>query len=905
MAITVIRRTTGMTKKAFLLGVASVITISSSPSWALQSDTQADKDEEKMVVTGTRIKKVDINNLSPILSISREDMDKQGFATVKDLVDSLTQNTGGTLDNSATFGFTPGASSVNLRGIGFGHTLILIDGRRLPIYPVGIGGTSNFVDLSSIPMAFVERIDVLTDGASAVYGSDAVSGVINVITRKDIEGISLNYRMGDSSDGGYSNKRLNLFTGARSGDTQVDLIIDLWDQNPVWASQRDYAASDLANPNATYSGGGASFYGLDSGNVYQHPDCGTPNDPLGGLGIPDVEVTFFNPGEIWCGFDRSAYRQLIAPQSRASVMSRLSYEVSPDLTVFGRVGFSTSQTKPEMEPNFYGGALFNGYGFSVPNWGAMLPAGAANNPTTGTAYEESGVFVRRLVEFGPRKSDIDSNAYNLLLGLEGTMFNGQYDWELGVSYNRTNLDITANNILLSALNQSVDLGLDLFQPIPDYMVDALSFTAIKEAQSINRVIDFSITGDTGFNLNAGPIKFALALEHVSEEYEDRPDKRVLLEDAFDGSSSGAGKREHTGIGGELSFPFSDNFELDLALRWDDYDDESSTDSAFSPRLAMAYRPTESILTRFSWGQSFRAPDMQRLFGGPTKGFSDILDPEFLIDSDGNLCPGSSTDPDCQPLLVQSVNTYTLSNIDLAEEEGDNFNLGVVWEPSHDFSVSVDYFRIELEEVVAAPSVQWVINVCTYYGYLCDFVSRDELGSLSGGDAFVATYAVNFAEQDTDGYDFTMNYDWQNSWGSWSSQANITWVKTFETRFTQDSEKVEEIGLGALPEFRTNLTLDWAQGSWGATLRMNFVDEMAGAYCFECGKDEYIDSWTIFSLSGRYNYSDFTRIRFGINNLTNEEPPTDPTLTNWPWFNNAGGYYSAVGREYYLQLETRF
>jgi len=188
--------------------------------------SESKKSKRKIIVTGTRIKRIDINSLSPLISISREEIDNQGYANVKDVISNLTQNSGGTIDNSFTFGFTPGASAVNLRGVGFGQTLTLIDGRRLPIYPIGISGTTNFVDLSSIPMAFVERIEVLIDGASAIYGSDSVAGVINIVTRKNIEGISTSYRTSTTSDGGYQTQRFNLLTGARNGNTQLDVIID-------------------------------------------------------------------------------------------------------------------------------------------------------------------------------------------------------------------------------------------------------------------------------------------------------------------------------------------------------------------------------------------------------------------------------------------------------------------------------------------------------------------------------------------------------------------------------------------------------------------------------------------------------------------------------------------------------
>ncbi len=860
--------------------------------------------DEKVLVTGSRIKKVDLNELSPILSISREDIDKQGFATVKDVIDGLTQNTGGTIDNSFTFGFTPAASSVNIRGIGFGHTLVLIDGRRLPIYPIGISGTSNFVDLSAIPMAFVERIDVLTDGASAIYGSDAVSGVINVITRKDIEGIAMNYRYGSTTDGGYDNHRYNMLTGARNGDTQIDLILDYWSQKALWASQRDYAASDVSNPLGTYSGGGASFLGFSSGEVYQHPDCGTSGDPLGGLGIPDVDINYFNPNERWCGFDRAPYRQLIAPSDKLSLMTRLTYEITPDLSFFSRIGYSNTRTETQLEPNFYGGALFDGYGSTVPNWGGILPPGARNNPTTGTGFEETGVFVRRLVEFGPRITDIENNSINFLLGLQGSFGNGHYDWEFGVSYNRTNLESHSNNILLSGLNSAVDYGLDLFERIPESVVNNLSFDANRTSFSSNRVVDFSISGDMPFGFEAGPIQFAIALESVNEKYDDKPDPIVLRDDAFDGVSSGKGSREHLGIGGELSFPFTENFEMDIAIRWDDYNDASSVNNAISPRIAMGYRPVDNVLTRVSWGKSFRAPDMQRLFGGDTRSFIDVTDPAFPVDQNGMLC-ATSDEPGCLPAQIQSVNLLVSSNIDLKEEEGSNFGAGIVWEISDGLNLSVDYFDIQLEEVVTTLSAQALVDICFYVDALCEYVQRDAQGTLFGDQARIQSVAINFAEQDTQGADIVLTYDWKNQYGNWLSKLSVTKVSKLETRFSEEAERVENIGLGALPEYRANLLLDWQHESWGATARINYIDEMAGSFCFPCTKSQYQEAWITTNVALRYAYNDYTRVRVGVNNLTNEEPPEDPTQANWPWYRNAGGYYNSIGREVYLQLDVNF
>lgn len=852
--------------------------------------TESKIQKRKIIVTGTRIKRIDINSLSPLISISRAEIDKQGYANIKDVISNLTQNAGGTIDNSFTFGFTPGASAVNLRGVGFGQTLTLIDGRRLPIYPIGISGTTNFVDLSSIPMAFVERIDVLTDGASAIYGSDAVAGVINIITRKDIEGISTSYRTSITSDGGYDTQRFNLLTGAKNGDTQLDIIIDYWKQQPLWASDRNYAKSDVSNSRGNYSFGGASFISLQSDLIVQDPNCGSDSGALNGEGIANVNLPVYTLNDTWCGFDRSKYRQLIAPQERFSVMARVSYEVNEDISFFSRVGMTNSNTKSQTEPNFYGGGLLTGFGSLVPNNGGLVLAGADNNPTNGTGQEEAGVFIRRLTEFGPRKSEIKNNSINFLAGLNGELYDGQFDWELGVAYNNTQLDIESNNILLSGLNSAVENGLDLFQPIPQSVVEQLGFMANKKAESTNKLIDFSISGDLDFSLDGGPVKFAFALEHVKEDYFDRPDTFVNNGDAFDGSTSGEGSRKHMGVGGELSFPFTSNLEMDIALRWDDYQDKSAVGSAFSPRVAIAYKITDKVLTRFSWGKSFRAPDMQKLFGGFTSAFSDIIDP----DSPSN--PGE---------VVQSVQVFSGSNIDLSEEKGVNFNLGVAWEITDQLNLNIDIYDISLSEIVAEPSAQFIVNACSEFDLLCDFIQRDSTGSLNGADAFIVTFPINFAKQQTRGVDFSADYKWFNSFGDWQAKLATTWIQSFYFQVVQGIDKVDNIGLGLYPEYRTNLMLDWQGENKGATVKLNYIDKVGGQFCIDCQSNEYIDAWTTIDANFRYHYSEFTQLSIGINNLLNKRPPEDPTQNNWPWYANAGSYYNPLGRELYLQLNMNF
>ncbi len=889
-----------------LFSTAAVFALS---SFTVSTASAADEVEqgEKIIITGSRIKRVDVEGPSPIITISKEDMDKQGYATVADVIDGLAQNSGGTLDQSFTFGFTPAASTVNLRGLGVGRTLILIDGRRLPIYPTGVSGTTNFVDLSSIPTAIVERIDILTGGASAIYGSDAVAGVINVITRKDIEGGNIEIRASGTDEGGAAGNRINLLAGVTSGSTHIDFIIDYYRQNALKASDRDYAGSDNANARGNFSIGGATFYTFPTFETIQDPNCGTSNGALGGLGQPDQAIPIITGNEVWCGFDRTAFRQLIAPQENASMVSRIEHRFDNDITMNARFGLSRNEVNTQLEPNFYGGGLFTGTGTLVPNGGAFVAAGAANNPTTGTGNEQAGFFVRRLVEYGPRTSDIDANGQNALISFDGTFGDGAYDWEVGYMYANTDITNRRPNIILSALNLAVDNGLDLFQPIPQSVIDSTRFDSIRYSKSSLKGFDFTLNGDTGLELDGGAVGFAIYAESLKEGYDDSPDAITIAGEGFDGASAGGGKREHIGIGFEVLLPVLDNFTITAAARYDDYNDDSTTGSATSPRVSFEYRPTDSVLVRASWGESFRAPDMQRLFGATTRGFITL------------------TDPFNGGVTVQSVNTLTGSNISLEEEQGENWGLGVVWEITDGLNFSADWFDISLENIITTPTSQFILNTCfagwdgTFFtdangvqraggtGNLCDSIAFDGAGTLQGNAASISATAQNLSLRETDGLDLAVDYTWTTDMGDFDTSLTLTWINNFTTQFSPTSEPVENISLGALPEYRLNLVQNWNSGDWNATVRVSYVDEVAGAFCLNtpCLDSEYIDAYTTVNTSVGYDFGDWGRVRFGINNLLAEEPPEDPTQNNWPWFLNAGGYYNAKDREGYVQWNVNF
>ncbi|MEM7611574.1 MAG: TonB-dependent receptor [Pseudomonadota bacterium] len=879
-----------------MLVAGSIAGLAQAPVAMAQSSDDDVKDLDRVQVTGSRIKRVDVEGPSPVVVITAEDMQNRGFANVSEALDALVQNTGGTPDQSFTFGFLPATSAPSLRGFGQNATLILMDGRRLPVYPIPQGGTSNIVDLAAIPTVQIDRIEILTDGASAIYGSDAVAGVINIITRKDYDGVNVNLRTGDSTNGGYATDRLQVFAGAVGGDTRITGSFEYFANDPIWARDRDYAGSDIANPRGAYSVGGASFVDLVAPTdfIVQAPGCGTEDGPLGGLGIPDQNTPIFTANDTWCSFNRTAFRQLFPEQKRFAVSTRIDHDLTDNLSAFIRAGFTDQRTNVQLEPNFYGGALFGSTPntdnpitpLTAGNWGLVS---AEDSPTGNPGY-----YVRRLVEFGPRSSDIQNNGVAGVVGLEGSFGSRNiYDWDLAVSYNRSRINITRPNIISSTFNEAVSAGLDLFQPIPDSVVQSTSFLATRVAESTNVTIDGSISGDVGFEIQGRPVQFAAYSDFTSEDFSNVPDAISLAGDAFDGGSAGSGERDRWGLGVEVNVPVLETLNISAALRIDEFSDDSTVGGATSPKIGVEWRPLDNLLVRGSFGESFRAPDLQRLFGATTNAFATVEDP-------------------VTGLQVQSVSIRAGSNPTLQPEEGENFTFGVVYEPLDNLTLSVDWISIELENIVTALSAQNILDLCgaDQTGPTCGNVNRDAQGTLQGG--FISTQASNLALQNYQGIDFTARYVWETARaGTFTPQISGSWVDSIETQSTSASPVVENTGLATVPEWRVNLELGWGYKDFDATLYVIHVGEMCGVNggigpgVTQCADDEFIDPYTLVNLNASYDLGEIGRVSVGLNNVFDEDPADDPTNNNWPWFFNNGGFSNPIGREWTLTLNKEF
>ena len=853
------------------------------------ADATIEEGTDRIEILGSRIKRVDIEGASPVISIDRDSISRQGFTNASEVLASLSQSSGGSIGQQNTFGFTPSASGINLRGFGVGRSLILIDGRRVPQFPLASGGTTNFVDLASIPTAAIERIEVLTDGASAIYGSDAISGVINVVLRKDIDGSTVSMRRGLTQDGGGASKRVQLTAGSSDDNSSTAFFMEWYQRDALLMTDRERSESDLYAGQAGV-GGYSSF-----GNTFV-----INNSTRIGSSFCDAGLGYVQLANGFCGFDRSLYRQIEAPLDRKSFQTNISRNINDDTEFFVKAGWVSTFVTSELEP--------------TPYTSPTVAAGAANNPTTGTGNERAGQFQRRLHEFGPRSSETDSNSFSFVSGLKGVLAD-VYDWQLGFNYAEQKLtSVRGGYARIDLINARVNNGtLNLFNPIDAATVQALTVHPRTDGESTLRGVDFQLSGDL-FELPAGPAQFAMVTEAYHQEFFDKRDVDTLNGNVVGlGGTSGFGEREYAALGMELLIPVVDGLNVNLAARYDKYFDDSNTDDAVSPKLSVEYRPTDALLLRASAGKSFRAPDMQRLFGAQTRAFTAVIDTPTCSAippvNPGDPRPGRGDPrfPVCYTPL-QSVPVTTGSNIGLEEEKGESFNVGAVWQVTNDLTATLDMFSIKLEDIVNTPSFQNILdNPDDYPGSIQRVPANISSSNPTGLTLFAV--ATNMSYQKMEGVDLTLSYRVPTAdIGDFSFRLGASYVSLFETKVSDSSPVVDELSdltgrTTAAPEWKGNTSVTWTLGDFGSTLYVDYVGDYIPTLQTNQAR---IPSYVKVNLSGFYNLPWNAKIQLGVNNIADKEPPlfyVDGAAQQSPFYDQ--GYHDLLGRNYFVEYSQQF
>jgi iron complex outermembrane receptor protein len=768
---------------------------------------------ESIVVTGTRIARPDLEVASPVNVIGEEEIGLRQPNAAEDLLrdlPSVRPSLGPGVNNGSD-----GSASVNLRGLGDNRTLVILDGRR--IVPFGLDGV---VDLNVIPVGLVERVDVVTGGASSVYGADAVAGVVNFITRRDFSGIDLqgNYRI--SEDGDAAQYRGDLLVGANLDDGRGNavLAISYGKRDELFTTDREIARFPVSSVNGLFSG---STGAVPSIFQSQLRSATNPNGlPTSGLGaVIDPSTGAFRAATQNDLFNTNIGTYFLTPLERINVYAAARYELDEAVEVYTSALFARNNAELALAAS---GTFGNAYDLPLNN--PYLPAAArsqlcaANNisvaecaaaaaTTTGVARTVRVIPSRRFLEYGPRGNPIESTVFQVQGGIRGDITEG-LNYDLSAQYGETNQNQARVNWGSSSRVQQALLAyrnaagapvcsntangcvpLNVFGAVGSITPDQLGFIDL-DAQIRRLVKQTVVTGTVGGDLfglaspfAVEPIAFSIGAEYRRLSARATPDASSQIQ----GEVLGTGARTPPDVGsydvrevfGEIIIPlvedsFIHNATIEGGIRYSDY---STTGTSTTWKAGGSIEPIEGYKFRGMYQVAVRSPNIQELFQSPVQGLSNLtVDPCAgpTPPAPRNLCeatgaPAGTYGGISQPSSGQ-INVTTAGNPNLDVERAKTYTLGAVLTPGFlpRFSLTADYFNIKISDLISAPSQNDILNGCysatlnpsqTPNGF-CQLISRNPLtGSLNGAGETLGVIlgSSNLGRLETAGVDLGLNY----------------------------------------------------------------------------------------------------------------------------------------------------
>jgi len=869
-----------------------------------------------VVITGSNIPTVELEGPSPIVRIDREEINRSGAETVGELLRRLPQNNSGSYDEKFQNSFAPGTSGVSLRGLGMGYTLVLVDGRRLGNHSMAQNITTAFSDLNGVPMAVVERVEVLLDGASAIYGSDAVAGVINIITRDNFDGLEINAGYSNTADSDMGTQRYSITGGTVSENGNAWVTVDYMQRNSLQHDDRDFAASANQGPAGGYdfrssSGNPGSIKILPgSENGYE---SGFYQVPAGSTGTPTAEEIIGAPGIN--RFDYNPWMTLTPEYERYGASGRVNYNVTDYATAFLQTTYRNIKVHQEMAPTPAFGDL------NTDTWG-ILPASNAFNP-----FGEDTTFRHRLIEVGPRLFDIESDIFRVLPGVKFDI-GDSWQAETAFLYNKVeSINFGQNSVSADALKEALassdpataynifGAGLGINSPS---VLDALRVNTLRRAESELRMFDIKAAGNV-FELPGGTVALAVGAETAKEDTSDIGDSLSMSNKIVaSGGTSNAGSRSRDAGYAEFMIPIigEDNrvsgihsLGLQAAWRVEQYSDFGSADN---PKVGLKYQPHERVLLRATYQTAFRAPGLQQLYMGQTIAHPFLLDPargdegmQYKTISGGNA--------DLEPETSDSVSIGTVIDIPMPE----NMSL----------SVSVNWSQVELENQITSLGAQYMLSNEELFGNNIirnEQTDADRAADNPGPDGKFATETnpefgeddipnggvpgslkhinnayLNLARVNVEAIDISIDYGIDTSVGYFGVDLRAAHMDSYETQARPTDSFEEQVGSYTIPELRGNLSVWWNYDKYSAGATVNYVDSFDQLY----GVIPEVDSHTTLDLQASYDLTDNSRITVGALNVTDEDPPWSDSEAEGYSYGTAG--HSPWGTVLYARATVRF
>jgi iron complex outermembrane receptor protein len=881
-----------MPRSCLVAAVAAALAFSVAPAFAQAAGGQVpagtaappkQKTLQTVEVTGTRIKSADVASETPIIKLTGKDIQKTGLTSIGDVLQQLSiagpainthsdasGNFGSPADGS---GVGAGATRIALRNIEAKRTLVLVDGLRW-INGASASGVPAAVDLNTIPVSAIERIEILSDGASALYGSDAIGGVVNIVTKKSQQGAEANIYYGEHSIGGGATTQGDLSFGGQ-GDkysffvdasyrNEKQILAGAWDRNSLCKPGTGHATCSSATPMGTvqFSAPGGDTYGglCPKGICYLTPDAA----------LPPGDVQSFPDGYHRFGTaDRFAYgptELMMTPTRRTSLFTNIDYHLSDDVSVWFR-GLATKR-----HSNQSAAATPQAFGVGVSQTGtvgAIASVDVTNpyNPFGFTLDDTDPHFVirRRMVEGGRRIYTQDVNTTYFAGGLTGSFGIGDriFNWDASVLrsnnsahqtvqgvYNQTRINEALGPVsVCNADPQCVPLNI-FGGPgsITPEMLAFIEYTGTAQSHQGLSEASANISGDL-FKLPAGWLDFAFGYEHRNQSGSFTPGALTI--------SGEAGGQPIAPTAGSFSVdsaylelnaplltdvPLAKSLSIDVATRYSKY---STFGSTTNTRVGLRWQPFSDLTLRGTWGRGFRAPSIGELFGSASFLSSFIVDP---CNFDSGLM-NAQVAANCRKLGVPDPTTFKQGNIQINTETGGNralqpeisrnVSMGAVYSPSwgantgwsRSLNFDVTLYRIRITDAIQATDAQGLLNRCavTLNPQYCDTITRNAIGDVT----LINDTLENLGRIDTSGIDFGVTWlGNETAIGSFNASLQGTYLKYYRqldglTNALEPQAPDIEVGGGTdgMPRVKAQLQLGWTRGNWGANWTMRYISAM--------------------------------------------------------------------------------
>ena len=807
---------------------------------------------EEVVITGSYIKGSGTDEATPVDVLNSDYIQKQGALTIGELTQKLAVSSGAENNpDSFTAGGTQGTSNVNLRGLGLTSTLVLVNGKRQTIAGAVANDGSVFVDTATIPMAALERVEILKEGATATYGSDAVAGVVNFILRDDFEGleVSVGHQKAESSD--QTTDDVSVLAGFGIGDnTNVILSGSFMQQDPMSSAERSYttinAVSILGRSFLNLGGlapglpvfieGTGDYAGTyGPGETIPDANCEANGGIYGAAFIPSL-------GGQKCGFLYGPRFNLVNEEERTNVYAAITHDMDNGVTVRGELGFAKNEVLDNPQSPSY----------PALNFPTIAP-GQAGSPFDGfVRWYGRPLGAEAPSPLAPRNSEF----LRASLDVSGSLDDGEWDWNASVTYSENDREGWQPDTIASRLTDALagqggasgTESFNIFDPSQNSqsLIDYISAQTYTNTITDLTVADLVVSGPLEI-ASGRTINVAYGAQFRNEGFQTLRDdistqqidpQTGTLQDVdlifLGGGTEPSASRDSFAAFAEANIPITDSLEMSVAARYEALESDSSLD----PKLALRWQVTDELVVRGSMSTAFREASLVQQFNRGTS-LQGLVDP---LGGGGALF----------------IRVLTEGDTNLKPETSTNTNLGVVWTPSDNFNMRLDWWQFDYEDVITIENAQGKLSADPNG----PDIRRNDSGQLQG----VSTNFINAATVETDGVD--VSADWNipaGDMGDFGVQLAYSHFLSYEIP-DGNGGVTDVVGsfnhdnfVRSMPQKKWNLTADWERGNHSAAMVVYYVDSYktgraVPASAQALGFNSGISNWRTMDLSYNYNFN---------------------------------------------------